>query len=345
MDSWRRVERRKQIGDGGGELVHHGYASASIEYRFSQKAVFPAQIEDCQAAIRWLRANSKKYNFDPEHIGVWGDSAGGHLVALVGTSGGKNAFPKIGENQEQSDRVQAVCDWYGPTDFMAVVQQAADDKNAKTIFNFNHGDPYSQLIGGKLGEDRAKCEAVSPVTYVSKENPPFLIMHGTKDALVPLAQSEELLAALQKAGVDALLQKFPGAGHGGPEFGLPAVQELIRKFFDKHLKGEDVKVEVLPDEAVMKPGSHAAAEGSDVFTAQRFVDSSGTALPYRFMKPAGYDPAKKYPVVLFFHGGGARGRQSDPVEKRRWGFCDDRKSTEVSVFRNRAAVPAGKAVG
>ena len=97
--------------------VPHGYAAASVEYRFSQKAVFPAQIQDCQAAIRWLRANSKKYNIDPDHIGVWGDSAGGHLVALLGTSGGKKAFPPIGGNEDQSDRVQAVCDWFGPGGF------------------------------------------------------------------------------------------------------------------------------------------------------------------------------------------------------------------------------------
>jgi acetyl esterase/lipase len=101
--------------------VRQGYAAASIEYRFSQKAVFPAQIQDCQAAIRWLRANSRKYNIDPEHIGVWGESAGGHLVALLGTLGGKKVFPPIGGNEEQSDRVQAVCDWYGPTDFNTVM--------------------------------------------------------------------------------------------------------------------------------------------------------------------------------------------------------------------------------
>ena len=93
-------------------MVLRGYAVASVEYRFSQKAIFPAQIQDCQAAIRWLRAHAKEYNFDTEHVGVVGGSAGGHLSALVGTSGGKNTFPKIGGNEEQSDRVQAVCDIY-----------------------------------------------------------------------------------------------------------------------------------------------------------------------------------------------------------------------------------------
>ena len=91
-------------------LVLKGYAVASVEYRFSQKAVFPAQIQDCQAAIRWLRAHAKQYQFDTEHLGVIGGSAGGHLSALVGTSGGKKAFPPIGGHEDQSDRVQAVCD-------------------------------------------------------------------------------------------------------------------------------------------------------------------------------------------------------------------------------------------
>jgi acetyl esterase/lipase len=236
--------------------VKQGYVVASIEYRFSQKAVFPAQIQDCQAAIRWLRANSKKYNIDADHIGVWGESAGGHLVAMLGTSGGKNAFPKIGGNDDQSDRVQAVCDWYGPADFHDVMDQAAADKNVKNIIKFKtKDDPYSNLIGAALGTDADKEMAVSPAHYVSKDSAPILIMHGTKDALVPYAQSEELAEALRNAGVDITLQKFPGAGHGGPAFHLPAARKLMRAFFDKNLKGLDVKVEVQPDEAVTPPAA------------------------------------------------------------------------------------------
>ena len=136
-------------------MLAMGYAVASVEYRFSQKALFPAQIQDCQAALRWLRANSKKYNLDADHFGVWGSSAGGHLVALLGTSGGKHAFAPVGGNEEQSDRVQAVCDFFGPADFNTVMQQAADDKNVKNIFKFNTpADPYSGLIGVSLGSDQ-----------------------------------------------------------------------------------------------------------------------------------------------------------------------------------------------
>ena len=234
------------------EFLSRGYVVASVEYRFSQKALFPAQIQDCQAAIRWLRANSKKYNIAPDHIGVWGESAGGHLVALLGTSGGKKAFAAIGGNDDQSDRVQAVCDFYGPADFHDVVEQAASDKDAKNIFKFSTGDePYSKLIGVHVGSDKQKDDAVSPVHYVTKDNPPFLILHGSVDQLVPYAQSVELADDLEKAGVSVVLQKLPGAGHGGPQFGQPKMKELIANFFDKNLQGKDVEVKALPDDQVM----------------------------------------------------------------------------------------------
>ena len=224
-----------------------GYAVASVEYRFSQKAVFPAQIQDCQAAIRWLRAHANQYNFDTDHLGAVGGSAGGHLSALVGTSGGKKAFSTIGGHLDQSDRVQAVIDIYGPTDFSTVVQHAAEDKNVKNIFAFNTpSDPYSSLIGTKL-DDKSKADAVSPVHYVSKDSPPFLILHGTHDALVPYAQSVQLEAALKEKGVAVWLQTLPGSGHGGPAFGKPAVIQLMQNFFDKHLKGADVKIELVPE--------------------------------------------------------------------------------------------------
>jgi acetyl esterase/lipase len=231
-----------------------GYVLACVEYRFSQKATFPAQIQDCQAAVRWLRANAKKYNIDPDRVGVIGESAGGHLVSLLGTSGGKHAFPPIGGNEDQSDRVQAVCDFFGPADFWTVVQQAQADKDVKYVFKWNNGDPYSKLIAAKLGQDKEKCDAVSPVRYVSKENPPFLILHGDRDALVPYAQSVELADLLAKNDVQVTLQRLPGAGHGGPAFRQPAVARLIDAFFDKHLKGADVKVEALPADEV-KPAT------------------------------------------------------------------------------------------
>lgn len=241
-------------------MVGKGYVVASVEYRFSQKAKFPAQIQDCQAAIRWLRAKSKDYNIDPEHVGVIGGSAGGHLCALVGTSGGKKAFPAIGGNDDQPDRVQAVCDIFGPSNFTSVMKQADDDKNVRNIFKFNTpSDPYSSLIGVSLIDNKDKTDAVSPIHYVSQDNPPMLILHGTHDALVPYAQSQELADALKAKGIPVWLQTLPGSGHGGPAFGKTGVVMLTLNFFDKHLKGADVKVELVPEaELAIEPPKPAA---------------------------------------------------------------------------------------
>jgi acetyl esterase/lipase len=182
------------------------------------------------------------------------------LSALVGTSGGKKAFAPIGGNEEQSDRVQAVCDIFGPANFSTVMQQADDDKNVRNIFKFNSpSDPYSQLIGASLVDNKEKTDAVSPVHYVTKDNPPMLILHGTHDALVPLAQSEEFAAALKNKGVEVWLQKLPGSGHGGGGFGKPAIVALMQNFFDKHLTGADVKIELVPEaDVAVEPPKPAA---------------------------------------------------------------------------------------
>lgn len=232
-------------------MVNRGYAVASIEYRFSQKAVFPAQIQDCQAAIRWLRGHAEKYGLDAMKVGVIGGSAGGHLSALVGTSGGAKAFPMIGEFQDQSDDVQCVCDIFGPANFATVMQQAADDKNVRNIFQFNSAsDPYALLIGGNLETDREQVAAVSPVHYITADDPPTLILHGTHDALVPYAQSVELAAALKARGVPVWLQTLPGSGHGGAAFSKSAIITLMSNFFDRHLRGMDVSISLVPESEV-----------------------------------------------------------------------------------------------
>ncbi|MFN5285211.1 MAG: alpha/beta hydrolase fold domain-containing protein [Planctomyces sp.] len=229
-------------------LVNRGYAVASIEYRFSQKAVFPAQIQDCQAAIRWLRGHAGKYGLDAEKVGVIGGSAGGHLSALVGTAGGAKAFPQIGGFSDQPDDVQCVCDIFGPANFATVMQQAADDKNVRNIFKFNSdSDPYALLIGGNLETDREKVAAVSPVHYITADDPPTLILHGTHDALVPYAQSVELAESLRAKGVPVWLQTLPGSGHGGAAFSKPSVMTLMGNFFDRHLRGLDVEIRLVPE--------------------------------------------------------------------------------------------------
>jgi acetyl esterase/lipase len=206
-------------------FVPQGYAVASINYRLSQHAVFPAQIEDCKAAIRWLRAHAKEYHLDPDHIGVWGASAGGHLVALLGTSGDVKELEGKGGNLDQSSRVQCVVDFFGPTDFL---QMRGSHDNPKA--------PEAQLIGGPIQDNKEKAARANPITYVSRDDPPFLIMHGEADPTVPIGQSELLDKALQKAGVECTFIRIPGAGHGGPQFQLPENRKRIADFFDKHLK-------------------------------------------------------------------------------------------------------------
>jgi len=207
-----------------------GYAVASINYRLSGHAPFPAQIEDCKAAIRWLRAHAKQYNLDTKLFGVWGSSAGGHLVALLGTSGDVKEFDK-GANLDQSSRVQAVCDYFGPTDFVVFVTTPKYESHAKA------DAPEAKLIGGAVLENKDKAAKVNPITYVSADDPPFLIVHGDKDGTVPINQSELLFSALKKAGRQVHFHTIHGAGHGGPGFNAPEVTAQVREFFEKFLKG------------------------------------------------------------------------------------------------------------
>jgi acetyl esterase/lipase len=208
-------------------FVDKGYAVASINYRLSQHAIFPAQIEDCKAAIRWLRANAGKYGYDPDRIGVWGASAGGHLVALLGTTGDLKEL-EVGPNAGVSSRVQAVCDFFGPTDFTRM------SNFPSTMAHDAADSPESKLLGGPIQENKDKARRANPITYVTKDDPPFLIVHGDKDPLVPHNQSEILYDALKKAGVEATLYTVQGGGHGG--FQDLQVDILVMQFFQKHLR-------------------------------------------------------------------------------------------------------------
>jgi acetyl esterase/lipase len=213
------------------DYVHFGYAVARINYRLSQHAIFPAQIEDCKAAVRYLRANAQKYNIDPNRIGVWGESAGGHLVALLGTTGDVKEFD-VGENLSVSSRVQAVADYFGPTDLL----QMEAHKLPNTMQHNTADAPEAKLIGGPVQDNPEKAAKANPITYVTKDDPPFLIVHGDKDPLVPHHQSEILEEALKKAGVPVTFYTVKGGGHGG--FRDPNVPRLTKEFFDKNLKNK-----------------------------------------------------------------------------------------------------------
>lgn len=208
--------------------VQQGYAVASLNYRLSGHAVFPAQIEDCKAAIRWLRAHAGEYGLDARRFGVWGSSAGGHLVALLGASGEVKDFEK-GAHLDQPSAVQAVCDFYGPTDFTVFVSTPGYESHA------TDSSPEAKLLGGAVMANKDKAARVNPITYVDPKDPPFLIVHGDKDPTVPLNQSQLLFEALKKAGVSSHLHTILGAGHGGPGFGGPEIDALVAAFFKERL--------------------------------------------------------------------------------------------------------------
>ncbi len=209
--------------------VADGYAVASVGYRLSQHAVFPAQIEDCKAAVRWLRANATTYGLDPNHFAAWGESAGGHLVAMLGTTGDAKVF-EVGENLGVSSKVQAVLDFFGPTDLLQMDSHRLPSGQVHDTAD----SPESKLVGGPIQENKDKVAKANPITYVTKEDPPFLIVHGDADPLVPHHQSELLAAALKNAGVRVSFHTVKGGGHGG--FKDPNVPVITKQFLGDHLK-------------------------------------------------------------------------------------------------------------
>lgn len=215
------------------QFVNNGYICVPVEYRLSNEARFPAQIQDIKCAVRFLRANAELYGINPDRIAIFGESAGGHLAALTGTSGGVDDFEGDGGWKNYSSRVQAVCDWSGPTYF------PPDTTSNNADF---------RLLGGTTAEKRELAVKASPLTYVSADDPPFLIFHGTKDGTVNMAHSDTLYQLLKNAGVDATLKLIEGGGHfavygaqvgeissGMPQFRTEMMNHM-NDFFDRHLK-------------------------------------------------------------------------------------------------------------
>jgi len=229
-------------GDGGiaRNLVDYGYIVASIEYRLSGEALFPAQVQDSKSAVRWVRANADKYGFDPDHIGVMGRSAGGHLVAFLGTTGDFAEYDTE-SNAGYSSKVQAVVDLWGPTDILQMdVHSLPGDREPHN----SASSPEGRLLGGPIQEEpyRSMAVKVNPITYIKKGQnlPPFLIVHGDKDLSVPVHQSIILHAALIEAGAESTLHIEKGAGHGlrDGEMDYDALCKFAADFFDSHLRDQ-----------------------------------------------------------------------------------------------------------
>jgi acetyl esterase/lipase len=222
-------------------LINAGFAVVSINYRLTDKAIFPAQIHDCKAAIRWIRANAMTYGLDANHLGVWGSSAGGHLVALLGTSNGVAEMEgTVGGNLGFSSDVHAVCDWFGPSNFLTVYDYpSSHDPESPT-------NPMNLLLGGLFADKMDEAWAASPMKYISGDEPPFLIHHGTVDNTVPFHQSLELDSALQLAGVDVTFTPLPGAGHGGAQFNETVIWDEVVAFFQRTLRRAPTGIEYSP---------------------------------------------------------------------------------------------------
>lgn len=212
--------------------AERGYAAATVSYRLTSvedagtpRYPWPAQIEDVKCAVRWLRANAPAYRIDPERIGAMGGSAGGHLVLLLGMAGGEAGLEGSGGNAGVSSRVQAVVNFFGPTE-LARCHEASPG-----------GAPLLEaLLGGKPRDVPDRYREASPVTYASEDDPPILTMHGDRDPIVPIEQARILDERLKAAGVRHDLAVFAGQSHGWQGEDLARSVTLMYDFFDRHLK-------------------------------------------------------------------------------------------------------------
>jgi len=294
-------------------LAQHGYAVASINYRLSREAKFPAPIEDCRAALRFLRAQAEKYRLQPDRVAVWGGSAGGHLAALVGTSaavdfsGGPDSENVVGKVDE-SVRVQAVIDMYGASDLaLLMVNKAWRD----------HGVSQAaiQLLGSSADDPELmkKSKWASPVTYVGRDTPPFLIQHGDADRVMPLEQARVMDAVLKKAGVETTLMVMPGAGHAGGAFFSKENQKTLVAFLDRHLKQRGVapsqKIEKKAGEPATSPTS---APASSVVEGGKVPSEFAKAIDAAMQLPVGEERLKAFITV------GIEWSKKEPIPAMLW---------------------------
>lgn len=180
-------------------FAEKGYAAATISYRFSSEATYPAAVEDAKCAVRWMRANAVKYAIDPGKIAILGGSAGGYLALMVGLTSDVAELEGNGGNPDVSSRVQAVVNFYGPSDLTAPVAQAAD--------------VVKRFLGKSYEEEPELYKQASPLTYIDPEDPPVLIHHGTVDTIVPVEQSDVLAGRLTAARVPVVYNRLEGWPH------------------------------------------------------------------------------------------------------------------------------------
>ena len=220
---WKHGDR-KLAPDLGRHFASQGFAMVSVDYRLSTTAPFPAQVEDVKTAIRWLRAVSDEYGLESDAIGLMGSSAGGHLAAIASLSG-DDQFHTPGAFDDVSSRVQAVVDAYGPIDFLTMDDERdalapGEDDDPRSVrvppgYQSAAADSFeSLLVGAPIGSRPDLVRCANPVTYATRPDVPFLILHGRSDRVVPFTQSEHLYDALSAGGGEVTLALIDGLGHG-----------------------------------------------------------------------------------------------------------------------------------
>ncbi len=206
-------------------LIDSGFAVASINHRSSFDAVFPAQIHDVKAALRFIRGNAKKYKIDPSFIGITGSSSGGHLASMAGTTSHNEKMEgNVGNFMQFESHVDAVVDWFGPTDFLLM------DICGSKIVHDDVNSPESRLIGGAIQENKEKARAANPISYISPKTPPFLIIHGMIDLTVPYCQSKVFKIALDSQKIKNELISVKDGGHGKNVFKKEFQDKMISFF-------------------------------------------------------------------------------------------------------------------
>jgi acetyl esterase/lipase len=212
-----------------GKLVEDGYAVASVDYRLSTQAKFPAQIHDLKAAIRFFRGQGSKWQLPTGKILIAGDSAGGHLAALVGVSNGhKELEGEVGNDRAQNSDVQGIISFYGGANLTTILKQSTPHGLSVRV------PALDLLLGGQPEDVPGLARLASPVFHVDKRDPPLLLLHGDQDAQMPVNQALELFSAYKKAKASAQLEIVPGAGHGGPMFYDDERLSIVRKFLKRH---------------------------------------------------------------------------------------------------------------
>ncbi|MEM6845433.1 MAG: alpha/beta hydrolase [Bacteroidota bacterium] len=218
-------------------LLDRGYVTIAVNYRLSGEAVFPSAVHDIKAAIRFTKANAKKYFIDPEKIGTWGSSAGGNLSAMMGTSAGVDFLDgHIGEYDNYSTRIQACVNWFGPINFATMIGEARN-LGFKESFDVSVESKYMGTEASDPAND-SLVQKANPTTYIDQNDPPFFIQAGNKDPLIPYTQSQNFANALLKAlGPDKVyFELIEGGKHGGSKFTDDKNLEKVIAFLDKHLK-------------------------------------------------------------------------------------------------------------